>query len=88
MAFNVPVKSFKRTEQLQRHYHNHLNVRLYKCFSCDKRFKVGVKIRDPGNSKIRDSGLGPGLQFVGRGILGLNYSGRSRGLKIFQDTVP
>ena len=45
MAFNVPVKSFKRTEQLQRHYHNHLNVRLYKCFSCDKRFKVGFKIR-------------------------------------------
>ena len=41
IAFNVPVKSFKRTEQLQRHYHNHLNVRLYKCFSCDKRFKVG-----------------------------------------------
>ena len=27
-------------------------------------------------------------RFMGRRILGLNYSGLSRGLKIFRDTVP
>ena len=50
------------------------------------------------NWKIRDRGLGPGLRFAGRGIPGLNFVGlsrglknsgtRSRGLKIFRDTVP
>jgi len=39
IAFDVPVKSFRRTEQLQRHYHNHLEIRLYKCNVCEKRFK-------------------------------------------------
>ena len=38
-VLQVPIRSFRRTEQLQRHYHNHLDIRLYKCSVCDKRFK-------------------------------------------------
>ena len=37
------------------------------------------KIRDRTQIQyLRDSGLGPGPRFAGRGILGLNYSGLSR----------
>ena len=47
----------------------------------------GLKSENPGsvtgtgprNNNIRDTGLGAGLRFVGRGIPGLNYSGLSRG---------
>ena len=61
IAFNVPVKSFKRTEQLQRHYHNHLNVRLYKCFSCEKRFKVGFRIFFKSGIEIKTEALADGV---------------------------
>ena len=40
------------------------------------------------NYKNRDPGLGPGQRFVGCELPRLNYSGLSRGLKIFRDTAP